>query len=207
LINFIKESITHREYSKYVFTKNVSLVLEYLKILAKQNNILEEDIAYININTILNMYYNLSHEKVEDILKKEIKKNKQNYEFDSSLKLPDNILYGSDAYFFENYTIKSNFITSNNIVGKVLLFNKNKILNCNNKIVLIENADPGYDFIFTKNIKGLITKYGGVNSHMAIRCSELNIPAAIGVGDKNFEKYKAANTIRLNCNSKNIDAI
>ena len=42
---------------------------------------------------------------------------------------------------------------------------------------------------------------------MAIRCSELNIPAAIGVGDKNFEKYKAASTIRLNCNSKNIDTI
>ena len=71
---------------------------------------------------------------------------------------------------------------------------KNKKSNLTNKIVLIENADPGYDFIFTKNIKGLITKYGGSNSHMAIRCSELNIPAAIGVGDKNFEKYKMQQT-------------
>ena len=42
---------------------------------------------------------------------------------------------------------------------------------------------------------------------MAIRCSELNIPAAIGVGDKNLNNYKMANSIRLNCNSKNIDAI
>ena len=31
-----------------------------------------------------------------------------------------------------------------------------------------------------KKIKGLITKYGGVNSHMAIRCAELSVPAAIG---------------------------
>ena len=37
-------------------------------------------------------------------------------------------------------------------------------------IVLIENADPGYDWIFSKNIKGLITKNGGINSHMSIRC-------------------------------------
>ncbi len=207
LINFIRESIIHREYAKYIFTKNVSLVLDYLKILAKQNNISIEDMAYININTILNMYYNLSHEKVENILRDEIEKNKKNYTFDRTLKLPDNILHGKDAYYFENYIIKSNFITSKNIVGKSYFFDKNKKSNLTNKIVLIENADPGYDFIFTKNIKGLITKYGGSNSHMAIRCSELNIPAAIGVGDKNFEKYKVANSIRLNCNSKNIQVI
>ena len=33
------------------------------------------------------------------------------------------------------------------------------------KIICIDNADPGYDWIFTKGIKGLITKYGGANSH------------------------------------------
>ena len=39
---------------------------------------------------------------------------------------------------------------------------------------------------FFKNISGLITKNGGVNSHMAIRCQELNIPAAIGIGEANL---------------------
>ena len=29
--------------------------------------------------------------------------------------------------------------------------------------------------------------YGGSNSHMAIRCLELNLPAAIGVGKLNYE--------------------
>ena len=32
-----------------------------------------------------------------------------------------------------------------------------------NKIVLIENADPGYDFIFSHKILGLVTKFGGMN--------------------------------------------
>ena len=41
-----------------------------------------------------------------------------------------------------------------------------------NKIVLIEGADPGFDWIFSQNIAGLITKYGGANSHMAIRSAE-----------------------------------
>ena len=51
----------------------------------------------------------------------------------------------------------------------------------NDKIVLIKNADPGYDFIFNYKIKGLITMYGGSNSHMAIRCLEQDILQSIGI--------------------------
>lgn len=63
------------------------------------------------------------------------------------------------------------------------------------KIVFIKSADPGYDFLFTKNIAGLITQYGGANSHMAIRCAELGIPAVIGAGEKSFEEWSNYNTI------------
>ena len=67
------------------------------------------------------------------------------------------------------------------------------------KIVLIENADPGYDWLFNFNISGLITKFGGANSHMASRCMELQIPAIIGLGEKNFNLLKNINTIYINC--------
>ena len=40
-------------------------------------------------------------------------------------------------------------------------------------MICIRGADPGYDFIFNHKILGLITEYGGANSHMSIRCSEL----------------------------------
>ena len=50
-----------------------------------------------------------------------------------------------------------------------------------------------------------MTKYGGANSHMTIRCAELDIPAAIGVGDKKFnELLKENNQIELDCSTKNI---
>ena len=38
---------------------------------------------------------------------------------------------------------------------------------------------------------------------MAIRCSELNIPAAIGCGDQLYKKLEKTNFLELDCFSKN----
>ena len=83
------------------------------------------------------------------------------------------------------------------------LNNRSKVY-LENKIVLIENADPGYDWIFTKKIKGFATQYGGANSHMAIRAAELNIPAVIGCGQKKFDELKHSLEIEMDCLNKKI---
>ena len=72
------------------------------------------------------------------------------------------------------------------------------------KILLIESADPGFDFIFSKKIKGLITKFGGQNSHMSIRSSELALPAAIGVGKEIYNLLKNKKYINLDCLNRKI---
>ena len=66
------------------------------------------------------------------------------------------------------------------------------------KIVLIKQADPGFDWIFGRKISGLITQFGGSNSHMAIRSAELGIPAAIGVGEIIYKSLAKASIIELN---------
>ncbi len=73
------------------------------------------------------------------------------------------------------------------------------------KILFIESSDPGYDYIFGYNIGALITKYGGVNSHMAIRCAELGVPAIIGAGEKLYESWKLARTLRVACATKKVE--
>lgn len=62
---------------------------------------------------------------------------------------------------------------------------------------MIPQADPGYDWLFGQNIAGLITMYGGANSHMAIRSAEFSLPAAIGVGEQLYKSYNRASTIEL----------
>ena len=72
------------------------------------------------------------------------------------------------------------------------------------KIVCIESADPGYDWIFTRGILGLVTKFGGANSHMTIRCAELGLPAAIGVGEHTFDWLTKVPKILLDCAEKEL---
>ena len=83
------------------------------------------------------------------------------------------------------------------MVTYLLTNDKNRKINMDNKIVLIENADPGYDFIFSHKILGLVTKFG-YEFHMAIRCSENNIQAAIGVGEKLFNLLSKDKKIIIN---------
>ena len=42
---------------------------------------------------------------------------------------------------------------------------------------------------------------------MAIRCAELNIPAAIGCGEEVFENVKKYKQVHLNCSSSIIQPI
>jgi len=105
----------------------------------------------------------------------------------------------SDFYCFERHASQPNFITDKRIEAEVISCEKGKNLDPNEKIVLISQADPGYDWLLMNNIKGLITKYGGANSHMAIRAAEMSLPAAIGIGDKLYEQLLNAKRIQLDC--------
>ena len=74
-------------------------------------------------------------------------------------------------------------------------------------IVLVQNADPGYDWLFSRNIAGLVTMYGGANSHMAIRAGEFQLPAAIGVGELLYENIIQAELLELDCASRRIKVV
>ena len=68
-------------------------------------------------------------------------------------------------------------------------------------IILLEMQTQVMIYIF-KNIKGLITEYGGANSHMSIRCLELGIPAIIGIGSKEFNFLRTRKNMEINAFQK-----
>ena len=199
-----KISTEAREFGKFIFSKSINMIFENLISLGKEIGVNREDLEFIDYNLILNSHVNLNTNKLKKIIKNDIKKNKNSYKILNKIKLPDFIAKPTDIYFFEIEAAQPNYVTKQNGFGQIYhLKNLKKSQDINNKVVLIENADPGYDFIFSYDIKGLITKYGGVNSHMAIRCLELNVPAIIGVGEKIFDEILHSKSIKIDCEQKN----
>tara|TARA_B110000211_G_C13929861_1_gene486662 strand:- start:82 stop:942 length:861 start_codon:yes stop_codon:yes gene_type:complete len=207
LIFFITSAIQYREYSKFIFSKSIDLIFKNLKIFGNKYKIKEEELSYLKISDILDLHFNLSLDGPIKKLFQNINYNKKEYNNNKSIFLPDVITSIKDLYLIDVSDNKVNFISNKSIVSSLKEFKKvknNFNLNC---VVCIENADPGYDFLFSKNIKGLITKYGGQNSHMAIRCAELNLPALIGVGENLYNKILQAKTIKIDCELKKIELI
>ena len=206
LFSFSKSAISLREYGKFKFTKSISIVFDLLISLGEDLDISREDLAYLNIDEFLSLRNNftLFSDKIE--IKKIIEKNKENYKQNKLIHLPNIIINDDDINVIRFSKSRPNYVTQGNISAEPIFLEKiNKFVDLNDKIVLIESADPGFDWIFTHKIKGLITKYGGSASHMTIRANEFNIPAAIGCGDQIFNKAKNSNIIELNCSEKYIN--
>ena len=207
LIDFIKKSIKYREYSKFIFSKSIDMIFSNIQRFGNKFSIKRDQLSYLKIMDVLDLYFNLSEGEPINNIKKRINENKFEYFKNKKIDLPDVIISPRDLFIQKKGASKINYISNKSIFGKVLDYKKTNLNTNFEKIICIENADPGYDFLFSKNIKGLVTKYGGQNSHMAIRCAELNIPALIGVGDQMFQKIINSEYIKIDCILKKIDLI
>ena len=125
-------------------------------------------------------------------------------EIRSKIEMPIIFSDEKDVEAFSHPASAPNFISSQRVVAEKVYLNRNFDDLLGQKIVMIENADPGFDWIFSENISGLVTMYGGINSHMAIRAAEYNIPTVVGVGEKTFNELLKSRVLLLDCKNKKI---
>ena len=205
-IIFLKEAIEGREYGKFVFTKSVNEILKLVKKYGSQFGLSADDMSFCDITTLMRLYSTIAFVEEKSLLSQEIHRNKKINNAYKLLKLPTLICEADDIYRFYHSEIEPNFVTLNNVAGEPIfdLQKRTKPQVIFNKIVFIESADPGFDWIFSYNIAGLVTMYGGVNSHMAIRAAELNIPAVIGCGPVNFGLWSRSGKLEIDCLNKKV---
>lgn len=205
LLVFIKESIEGREHLKFVFTKSVSKILQLIEELGIRADISKEDMAYLDISIVKQLYVDLYTGDISTVFKENIEHNKIQYRSAVQLRLPSMIVKPEDVYSFWLLSEEPNFITQKSVTADtVVLESKIDAAKLEGNIIFIQAADPGYDFLFSKGIGGLVTQFGGVNSHMAIRCAELGIPAVIGVGEKNYTEWSRCSRMTVDCLKKQV---
>jgi glutamine kinase len=204
LFDFIKSAIEGRESSKFEFTKNVSLILQEIEKLGKEFGISKEDLSYLDYRTISHLYS--SSDSPKSVLLSSIELGKKKYERAKGLCMPPLIVRAEDVFHFHLMDCQPNFITGKKVTGESVLL-KDLGVKIEGKIVFIPSADPGYDWIFSKNIVGFVTMFGGANSHMAIRAAELNMPAVIGAGESLFHEWLNSNRIELDCLNQKVSLL
>ncbi|MCP4986055.1 MAG: hypothetical protein GY928_08285 [Colwellia sp.] len=123
------------------------------------------------------------------------------------IELPSFIQQNIDLFCFERLASQPNFVTSIRVTGKTHCLATQQAQKIKGKIILIPQADPGYDWLFGHGIAGLITQFGGANSHMAIRAAEIGLPAAIGVGEKLYEAILMMSKVEIDCGNQLIRRI
>ena len=203
LFEFIKSSITQREYAKFCFTKNLSEILCLVSKFGNKYGLSNNDLSFSNIQAFKDIYS--STYDIKNKLLNSIDFGKASYEETLTISLPPLIKDPKDCWGFYWPETEPNYITNKKITSNIVsLKDRNKL---KNSIVFIQNADPGYDWIFSYGIGAFITAWGGSNSHMAIRAGELGLPAIVGCGEILFTNWSKAKVLFIDCANKKVDKV
>ncbi len=206
LMTYMASAIQARESAKFVFSRNISDALELITTWGEHHGLSRNDLSHLNIQRILDCLTVTEAQSQESRLHEIAQQKMKDYETTLALRLPQLISKPSDLFIVPLPVDQPNYVTSKTVQTETIYLDGSVIdpVILDGKIVLIEGADPGYDWIFSHPIKGLITKFGGANSHMTIRCAEFGLPAAIGCGEQIFDRVLKARGIMLNCAEQRI---
>ena len=198
LERFLVNSIEGREYGKFLFSRNVSDALELLAEHGESIGIDKNSLSHLSLGFFLDTASRYSETDFVKRAVAEIDWGKKDHEVTGMIELPPLICNKDHLNGFLLPKNEGNFIGDKNLISECVFLNassQEQVLE--GKIVFIVNADPGYDWLFGRNIAGLVTMFGGANSHMAIRTAEFGMPAVIGIGEQNFEELKNANAVEI----------
>ena len=201
LFDFLKAGIEGREHSKFVFTRSLSNAISLFKELGVEYGFSADDCAYADIGIIRELY--ISTRDPKNLLGQSIESGRRRYNLTKHLILPSLIVNADDVWAFHMPRYEPNYVTDKAAVGHVTTDDDDRSA-LHGSILLISSADPGFDWIFSCDIAGFITKYGGANSHMAIRAGELGIPAVTGAGETLFAQWLEAQTLQIDCANRQV---
>lgn len=205
LDRFMAAAIAGREHAKFDFTRAVSAALDDLIEFGAGYDLGTHDLAQVGITDLLSCRDALADP--QGFLLSRVLEGREAHAVTQAVSLPSQIAEGADLMCFEQPTAEPNFITQRAVQARTLDVQAEPHAEVEGRVVMIPSADPGYDWLLARGIAGLVTMYGGANSHMAVRASEIGLPAVIGVGERLYLELAAATVVRLDCGSRTVTVL
>ena len=198
---FLRQAIEGREYSKFIFSRNLSAALDELVEFGIEEGVDRSQLSHIGIDQLLTVHSGRSDSDTRSWLIYQAMVGDRSNKIAQALELSPLLVKRDDIFTYERHPSQPNFVTQGRVVAELINLANSSMLDSDlsGRIVLIPQADPGFQWLFGQGIAGLVTMYGGANSHMTIRAAELGLPAAIGVGQASYDQLARANVIELDC--------
>ena len=208
-IGFLVDAIEGREHSKFVFSRNLSEALERIAEFGSHHGFTREELSNVPIEDLFELTLDHPPADLDSWLEERVREGQERHAITQSVELPPLLFNENDFVVFERPTREPNFVTSEAVTAAVVELDEESVDPdlLDGRLVMIEAADPGYDWLFGHDIAGLITMYGGANSHMAVRAAEFELPAAIGVGEGRYESLRGAEIVELDCSARTLREI
>ena len=203
LFDFLQAGIELRELSKFHFTRNLSDALSLAGEYGEQQGFSRDDMAYCDLASLTELHVAAADPSY--VLGRSIEQGRARYQDTIATALPPLIVKPEDVWAFDWPETAPNFVTQKQVTAPVVESVCREELA--GAIVCIPNADPGFDWLFSYPIAGLITAWGGANSHMAIRAGELGLPAVIGAGEVLYRRLATANRLCLDCAGRRVEVL
>ncbi|MDP1796351.1 MAG: PEP-utilizing enzyme, partial [Planctomycetaceae bacterium] len=200
-LHFLGEAIQFREYGKFVYSRGISELLRMLGEYAATLGLSRDDCSYADQSLWDDA---VSDDEFPHRLRQAIAAGRTAERASRGIVLPPLLFSTDELQSFRMPRCQPNYVTHGVGCGPVcelqsVMEETDGPPDLRGMVVLLPSADPGYDWIFSTGIVAFVTKFGGANSHMAIRAREWNLPAAIGVGEVRYRRLVQARALRVDC--------
>ncbi len=193
----LRSAIEGREWAKLAFTRNLSDALELIAHAWEERGVTRDVIADAPLALLLPTADGGLADV--EVVREHAEQGRRARELTEALQLPPVLSAEADLDAFVLRADTPNFVGTRSVIAPVIVLDAEAAptADVRGRIVLIPRADPGFDWLFGHGLAGLVTLYGGANSHMAIRAAEFGLPAAIGVGEQRFRALTSASEVEL----------
>lgn len=207
--HFVESAIVGRELGKFVFTRSLSKALDLLARFGSEVGLSREALSHLSLDDLRAFERGQFGADGVVQLQRRAEDNRLRHEVALGVELPPVLLDAADCWAHFVDAAQPNFVGAAEVVAEVCsvgaeAMDRDRL---RGRIALVPQADPGYDWLFSQGIVGLVTAYGGANSHMAIRAAEFGLPAAIGVGEERYRRLSAARRLRLDCRQRSLEVM